>query len=130
MKRYQAHINVESCNQGTSIKYLFKYVNKGYDRVTTSITQSEENGEVDEIKSYYDCRYVSACEACWRIFAYDIHYCKPSVESLKFHLPNEQYIVVRDDGSIEEVINRESSRDTMFTTWMKKKIMKTLMLES
>ena len=79
---YNAHINVEWCNQSRSIKYLFKYINKGHDCVTATVTQksniasmgSEGNpaninsgvnvntaevGEeetVDEIKKYFDAR--------------------------------------------------------------------------
>ena len=63
LMRYQAHINVEFCNKSNSIKYLFKYVNKGPDRAAVEIFnrgQGEDNSEVvDEIKQYYDCRYFS-----------------------------------------------------------------------
>nr|GEZ34650.1 uncharacterized protein [Tanacetum cinerariifolium] len=82
LRRYQSHINVEWCNQVGSIKYLFKYINKGPDRVTAAL----EDVEVDEIKDYYDCRYLSTCEAAWRIYGFDIHYRFPPVERLPFHL--------------------------------------------
>ncbi|XP_074284292.1 uncharacterized protein LOC141608843 [Silene latifolia] len=84
--KYRDHINVEWCNQSRSIKYLFKYINKGSDRVTMQSFYTHRNeedpGRFDEIKRFYDCRYLSACEAVWRIFGFDIHYRTPAVERL------------------------------------------------
>ncbi|KAK7354399.1 hypothetical protein VNO80_19860 [Phaseolus coccineus] len=78
LMRYQAHVNTEYCNKSNSIKYLFKYVNKGPDRATMKIsngtTKDGEKTNVDEIKDYYDCRYLSPCEAVWRTFGFDIHH--------------------------------------------------------
>ncbi|CAH1428140.1 unnamed protein product [Lactuca virosa] len=77
--------------EGSSIKYLFKYINKRRDRATVGIVQSnnecDTHDAVDEINEYYDCRYLSACESSWRIFKYDVHYRYPSVVRLSFHLP-------------------------------------------
>ncbi len=67
--KYDAHINVEVCNNIRGVKYLFKYVYKGHDRVTVEISRQSDNAtegnvvEVDEIKKYFDCRYVSTSEA-------------------------------------------------------------------
>ncbi|XP_071699017.1 uncharacterized protein [Rutidosis leptorrhynchoides] len=85
--KYSSHINVEWCNRSRAIKYLFKYLNKGPDRATIVIQENlgsvngsttELASEVDEIKNYLDCRYLSPCEAVWRMFSFDIHFSKPS----------------------------------------------------
>lgn len=163
-EKYRAHINVEWCNQSRCIKYLFKYINKGQDRVLATIQKKKKQGdqatagssgeahiekEEDEIKSFFDCRYhlqflyirrewylvfnhgpalffnylqlssykvlvyrlygsryVSACEAAWRILAYPIHYRSVPVEKLNFHLEGEQNVMYQDDDDVEEILNR------------------------
>ncbi|KAL6546679.1 hypothetical protein OROMI_022400 [Orobanche minor] len=120
--RYQAHINVEWCNQYKSIKYLFKYINKGSDRVTAKILERDQdnieaNG-VDEVKNFYNCRYISPCEAIWRINSFDIHYRTPSVQRLSYHLPGERSIIFEDDDDIQDVINKQGQKRSMFEAWM------------
>jgi hypothetical protein len=126
--KYQAHINVEWCNRSRSIKYLFKYITKGPDRATLIL---EENVHVDastgiqhvtntdEVKAYLDCRYISAIEACWRIFQFDIHYRLPAVERLNFHLENEQPIMFDDSDYLDNVLDKPDIGKTKFTEWMK-----------
>ena len=81
--KYQSHLNVEWCNRSRSIKYLFKYINKGSDRATVVVEENlpnigsdrqETNIVVDETKAYLDCRYISASETCWRIFEFPIQF--------------------------------------------------------
>ncbi|XP_057746430.1 uncharacterized protein LOC130965687 [Arachis stenosperma] len=98
--KYGAHINVEWCNQSRSIKYLFKYVNKGHDRVTASFYKSATS--------------ISPCEAAWRIFGYSIHYRNPSVVRLGFHLPGEQPVIFKDDENLDDVARKESVKESMF----------------
>ncbi|XP_072073598.1 uncharacterized protein [Arachis hypogaea] len=119
--KYGAHINVEWCNQSRSIKYLFKYVNKGNDRVTASFyrsaTEDPEDDKIDEVSMYYDCRYISPCEAAWRIFGYNLHYRDPSVVRLGFHLENEQTIIFKDHENIDDVAREASIKESMFLGW-------------
>ncbi|XP_056698148.1 uncharacterized protein [Spinacia oleracea] len=92
--KYQAHINVEVCNKYTCTKYLFKYMNKGPDMALATVQEVTDNGMPggqhanlepprDEIKSYLQCRYVSAAEACWRVFGFPIQYKYPPSSTLK-----------------------------------------------
>ncbi|XP_031097008.1 uncharacterized protein LOC116001261 [Ipomoea triloba] len=97
------------------------YVNKGNDRVTAefyrSTTDERSNEVVDEISMYYDCRYVSACEAAWRLLSFDVQFRHPPVERLSFHLPDCQSVVFEDDDRIESVLNRLTVNQSMFTAW-------------
>ena len=121
--KYQAHVNVEWCNRSNSIKYLFKYINKGYDRITAAIISNEKQGfwtdlPKDEIKQYIDCRYISPCEACWRIFSFPIHGRNPVVERLFFHLPGKQLVYFKDGDDIDEIMAKPTIRESMFISWM------------
>ncbi|KAL0008393.1 hypothetical protein SO802_009895 [Lithocarpus litseifolius] len=93
--KFQAHINVEWCNCSRSIKYLFKYITKGPDRATLILEENlhvdastgmQNMTDTDEVKRYLNCRYMSAIEACWRIFEFEIHYRQPAVQRLRGRL--------------------------------------------
>ncbi|GJT41673.1 hypothetical protein Tco_0941538 [Tanacetum coccineum] len=74
----------------------------GPDRVTAAL----EDVDVDEIKDYYDCRYLSACEPSWRIYGFDIHYRFPPVDRLSFHLLGEQSVIFDATDSIDYALDK------------------------
>ena len=88
LRKYQAHINVEVSTGIRNVKYLYKYTYKGPDMASVVINH-------DEIAMFQDCRYISACEAAWRIFGFPLFEQSHSVERLDIHLPDHQmYIFV------------------------------------
>ena len=118
---FQAHINVEKCNQSMAIKYLFKYISKGNDRVLAGVVDSNrQNGQagIDEIKQYYNCRYISACEGSWRLFGFDIHHRYPPVVRLRFHLPNQQSVIYSTTENVPELMNKPRVCESQFLSWM------------
>ncbi|XP_057746826.1 uncharacterized protein LOC130966082 [Arachis stenosperma] len=120
--KFGCHINVEYTYQTSSIKYLFKYVHKGNDCVTATLYNASDPSEatqvVDKIRNYYDCRYISACEAVWHLFGYEIQEKEPFVIRLPFHLEDEQPVVYGETSTVNDIVERAISHKSMFLGWM------------
>nr|GEW58515.1 hypothetical protein [Tanacetum cinerariifolium] len=59
-------------------------------------------------------RYLSACEAPWRIFGFETHYRTPSVRRLSFHLPGEQTVLYDENSDLETVMHKPSVSQSIF----------------
>ncbi|XP_020175533.1 uncharacterized protein [Aegilops tauschii subsp. strangulata] len=71
----------------------------------------------DEIDDYIRCRYISSCEACWRMFAFDIHGQEPSVERLVVHMPEMNRAIFSEHDTLESVLNNPLACKTRLTEW-------------
>ena len=117
--KYNAHINVEICCTVSAVKYLYKYVYKGHDRAIIGFQTGEHSGtdhtkHIDEVSNYFEARYVSASEACYRIFAYELHANFPHVMRLALHLENQQSVFFGDHSDIPDILSVE----TVYIDWM------------
>ena len=93
LKIFMCHINVEVCSTIKAVKYIYKYVYKGFDKVSLRIRAVDAEGgftervmDLDEIEEWVDGRYLSAIEAIWRLDGFPTHFRSHSVERLPIHL--------------------------------------------
>lgn len=113
--RFEAHTNVEICNYGRLIKYLFKYVHKGPDRATAPIKKKSK--KTDEIEQYLDSRYIGTSEAAWRLFEFKLRKRYTAVQRLQYHLSNQQMVFFHANETIEDIVDSTRNKKTMFTEW-------------
>ena len=121
LMKYDCHLNVEVCNSVAAVKYLYKYVYKGHDRVMVEFKDISNNGtdepeQHDEISNYLDARYVSASESCWRIFHFKLHGESPNIIRLQVHLPDQEMVLFNADQQLDEVVIQQLT--TTLTGWM------------
>ena len=91
--RYNAHLNVEVVTSVQCVKYLYKYITKGSDRVIIQLANGEKRDITnDEVARFQNARYVSASEAYWRLYEFRIAEMYPPVSKLPLHLENEQTV--------------------------------------
>ena len=118
--KYNCHINLEICNSIQAVKYLYKYVYKGSDQVSMQMQQSDAilknqivppkstNIAKNEIKNFTDARYVSASEACWRIYNFKNSSQYPSTVPLDVDLENDQSCIY--DSTLQYTTNEERQK--------------------
>ena len=115
--QYEAHINIEIVYNIAWVKYLYKYITKGNDRI---IIQFDSNGQPteevvhDEIEGHINVKYTSASEAIWKIRSYPLHYKNISVVKLPCHLENEQFVVIPQGPEIGEILPPVSKLTAFF----------------
>ncbi|XP_031103123.1 uncharacterized protein LOC116006774 [Ipomoea triloba] len=113
--KFDCYINVEVCATIKSVKYIYKYIYKGHDRVRMSLADNMSDYVIDEIKEYQNAQWISPPEAAWRIYGFAIAELKPAVIQLQVHLENSQYINFYGHERIIHIVSREEACRTMLT---------------
>ncbi|XP_070007658.1 uncharacterized protein [Nicotiana sylvestris] len=114
--KFDCHMNVEICSDIKVVKYLYKYICKGHDKIAFSIHNKDTNTEViDEIKEYQSARWVSPPEAIWRLYGFSISEMYPSVCPLQLHLKGQQFISFKSSINIDTLVNNPMIKQTMLT---------------
>ncbi|XP_012829434.1 PREDICTED: uncharacterized protein LOC105950612 [Erythranthe guttata] len=70
LSKFDCHINVEICADAKLVKYLYKYIHKGHDKIAYNVVPNASVNICDEIQDYQDGRWICAPEACWRIYGF------------------------------------------------------------
>jgi ATP-dependent DNA helicase PIF1 len=104
--KYMAHINVKA------IKYLCMYVLKGYDSACIELWRNDETTlHYDEINMYLNVRYVSAPEAMWRIFSFEMDKHSHTITQLAVHCEDAQNVVFTQ-GAEADAIRKAAEHGT------------------
>ncbi|XP_012833045.1 PREDICTED: uncharacterized protein LOC105953910 [Erythranthe guttata] len=101
----------------TAVKYLYKYIYKGHDRVAVNISQNDEENNIDEINEYQDAPWVSSQEAIWRIYEFNLNEIAPPVIDLHLHLPNQQCVTYWANQNLSNVLKWDHVSKTMLTEY-------------
>nr|XP_027098996.1 uncharacterized protein LOC113718280 [Coffea arabica] len=102
-------------NPNCPLKYIYKYIYKGHDKVMYQITSQQTENIIDEIRNFQSARWICAPESMWRIFAFDLTNIHPSVMTMHLHLQNHQSISFAENQTLDDVPANERNSRTMLT---------------
>ena len=69
----------------------------------------------DEIQQFVDGRFVSAPEAMWHIFKFEMSRMYPSVYRLSIHLPDMHTVRFMSEERVTNILKDERNSKTMLT---------------
>ena len=115
LAKFDCHMNVEIYSTIKAVKYLYKYIYKGYDRVTSHIVGDENYYDVDEIEQFQTGRWISPPEAAWRIYKFSLNEIYPSVRSLQLHLEEKQVVAFKKQDDLLHIVFNDHASRTMMT---------------
>lgn len=117
LQKFNCHLNVEVCTTVKSIKYIYKYIHKGYDYATVRFVRTD--GQIDthtqivnydEIDTYLQGRYVGSTESLWRLFQYEMHYQTHTLVRLDCHLPDMQNVYYTEGEEVAAINNLRKTK--------------------
>lgn len=90
LKLLQCHVHVDVCFTTNVILYLFKYLYKSPVTTKFDVVEGDAVPRPREADEWQNGRYLSSCEAAWRILRFHITTVRPTVVAISIHLPNQQ----------------------------------------
>ncbi|XP_074298792.1 uncharacterized protein LOC141629731 [Silene latifolia] len=110
----------EVCSTIKAVKYLYKYVYKGHDRVSFTVEDGVEQRDYDEITAFQSARWISPPEAVWRIFRFCMNEIHPNVVPLQVHLPNMQPVLFRLYERLHNIADDDNRKRTTLAAFFER----------
>ena len=115
--KYDSHLNVEILSSVQAVKYMYKYITKGPDRIIMSLKVNGVEQKVNEVEEFLNCRYLSFSESIWKLYNFQIHGRSHAILKLACHLPLEQTVVIKEGKELEALLSGEP--ETTLTAFFK-----------
>ncbi|PKA51799.1 hypothetical protein AXF42_Ash008028 [Apostasia shenzhenica] len=118
--RFDCHLNIDICSSVNSVKYLYKYIYKGHDKITFNVLKPK-NSElmIDEIAQFQAGRWILPPEALWRIYAFTLNEMNLLVATLQVHLPHRHCVTFQENQDLQKILSVDFYKTTMLTEFFK-----------
>ncbi|KAF5457591.1 hypothetical protein F2P56_021681, partial [Juglans regia] len=113
--KFDCHLNVEICSTIKAVKYLYKYIYKGHDRVAFNLIPGQNIQDIDEIQQFQSARWIAPPEAMWRIYGFILNEMYQSVYSLHLHLEYQHLVAFHAHDNLNNVLRSDFTAKSMLT---------------